>query len=186
VNTGQLVSTFDTDNSSQRYATYSPDGKSFFTVWPYDEANIGQLWDLNTGKLLHTFNPVYGIVSVAYASDSKTILTAGGFTVNLWDVNSSEPLRTMVVVDGGFHYNGYVYSVAYAPDGKTFLTGADDKKAKLWDTNTWQLIRIFQVMYPVTRVAYSPDGKTILTAGSGGAALWDVQTGQMQRAICSH
>ena len=65
--------------------------------------------------------------SVAYSSDSKTVLTGSSDkTACLWDVKTGELLK---VLKG---HTNTISSLAFSPDGKDILTGSWDTAACLW------------------------------------------------------
>jgi WD40 repeat protein len=89
-----------------------------------------KLWEVATGKELHTFTGHSGAVwSVAFAPDGRTALSGSlDKTRKLWNVATGKELRTFT------GHSGDVKSVAFAPDGRTALSGSsDDNTLKLWD-----------------------------------------------------
>jgi WD40 repeat protein len=73
-----------------------------------------------------------------------------------------------------------VDSVAFSPDGLLALSGAGDKKLKLWDVASGREIRTFAGHAGGVRsVAFSPDGRLALSGASDSALkLWDVASGR--------
>ena len=113
----------------------------------------------------------YGVSSVAFAPDGKTLAAGGGRTVELWDVDTKTKTATFKVADD-------VRSVAFVPDGKTLATGAHDGSVELWDVTTETKIATFgKVEWPIDSVSFAPDGETLATGTRNGAVeLWDVAT----------
>ena len=70
-------------------------------------------------------------------------------------------------------------AISLAPDGASLLSAGDDKRIKLWDTQTKQCVREFKGHTDrVNSVCFAPDGKTALSGGDDGSArLWDVESG---------
>ena len=152
-----------------------------------------KLWDVETGKLLRTFeaNP-NEVRAVTFSPDGTRVLTASDDTeaknyrekeavVRLLDVESGELLRT---------FNGHtekIYSLAFSPDGARVLTGGSDKQSlTLWDANTGTLIRTFgsSDWVPLVPVAFSPDGSHVLSSNSTHTVkLWDATTGTLIRTF---
>ena len=113
------------------------------------------MWDVSTGKELATFPKNNdGVVCVAFASDGKTIASAGGWDlgVRLWDVNLQKERRTLT----GFRAR--LHCVAFSPDGKTLASASDDNNSvKLWDTETGKELRSFNTHFsPTHSVALCP------------------------------
>jgi DNA-binding beta-propeller fold protein YncE len=85
---------------------------------------------------------------VAFAPDGRTLatLTAGGTTVQLWDVGT---LAVTARLTG--HAND-VYAVEFAPDGGLLATGAADTSVALWqlDPDT-AARRLCDIMVPASR-----------------------------------
>ncbi len=78
-----------------------------------------------------------------------------------------------------------VRAIAYDPSGQYIASSGMDRKVKLWNTHTGQLIRTFnggENAHPLSTyaLAFSPDGTKVVSGGGGGTdnlKLWDVQTG---------
>jgi WD40 repeat protein/serine/threonine protein kinase/tetratricopeptide (TPR) repeat protein len=110
-----------------------------------------------------------------FSPDGKTVLTAVGGTVQLWDARSGKPGRKVSA-----HLGSISFAVAWSPDGKRFLTGGTDRAARLWDTATCKLVDK-PLFHPdaVVAVAFSPNGKTFLTGcNDDRVRLWDAATGK--------
>ncbi|RKU21628.1 hypothetical protein C6499_21765 [Candidatus Poribacteria bacterium] len=116
---------------------FSPDGQTL--------AGRGMdtiyLWDVNTGEHLRTLEgprrAVYSVkvgpagrtlggavYGVAFSPDGQTLASRGVDTIDLWDVNTGELLRTLR------HWD--VYSVAFSPDGQTLASGGRETTIRLW------------------------------------------------------
>ncbi len=69
------------------------------------------------------------------------------------------------------------------------VTGSWDNSAKVWDTQTGQVIRKLEGGHTsfINTATFSPDGQTILTASDDGTAkLWSVETGTVMRSLVGH
>jgi hypothetical protein len=64
---------------------------------------------------------------VSFSPDGKTLASADGLTIRLWDVTTGKPL--------GEPLRGHaeVRSVSFSPDGKTLATGSNIGTIRLWD-----------------------------------------------------
>jgi RNA polymerase sigma factor (sigma-70 family) len=135
------------------------------------------LWDAVTGKLARRLEPPprERIESVAFAADSKTLIS-GGEQVRFWDVATGKPVRQLTPPRRSGWY------VAPAPDGQTLATWGECELL-LWELKTGRrrlLGRGHQG--PVNDLAVSPDGRLVATTCFGDVArLWDAATGRELR-----
>ncbi len=110
--------------------------------------------------------------------DLKTIALATSRGVELYDLDTFQPIRTL---DGNF------YLVAWSPDG-TYLATADLVQGRthlvVWDTSTWKAIfeqtgtdETLESIYG--DIAWSPDGRLLADSLNGMSVLvHDVRTGE--------
>ncbi|MXV73839.1 hypothetical protein F4Z99_06140, partial [Candidatus Poribacteria bacterium] len=164
---------------------FSPDGKTLAstTIYPHD---LLQLWDVETGDLLHTLEHEHYFTDVAFSPDGKMIASAiggrDGQILYFWDVETGQRLRT-------FTEHGYdINSIAFSPDGQTLAIGSqytiqgdDGGDLTLWDLDTGTLLHtLVGHGYYIIDVAFSPDGQTLTSAsGEGTLRFWNVETGQL-------
>src|SRR5262249_42065299 len=78
-----------------------------------------KLWDVGTGRLLHTFEGHSALVkSVAFSPDGRSALSVSwDKTLKLWDLATGQLLRTF---EG---HSDWMESVAFSPDGYSALPG---------------------------------------------------------------
>uniref|UniRef100_A0ACD5H1N9 WD40 repeat domain-containing protein n=1 Tax=Desertifilum tharense IPPAS B-1220 TaxID=1781255 RepID=A0ACD5H1N9_9CYAN len=74
---------------------------------------------------------------------------------------------------------------AFSPDGQWVMTTTWDKTAKVWDTKTKTLQRIFAGhTAPVLDAEFSPDGQSLLTAGADATVRrWETNTGTQKQVF---
>ena len=124
---GKLLKTIETDpNDSIDSVAFSPDGLTLACTGDNGDKGI-RFWDVSTGELFSAIDVDAGAYSVVYSSDSKTIASGGMGELSIWDVTTSEVLKT---------FTGHidpVYSVAYSPDGQTLASGCRDSTVVIWD-----------------------------------------------------
>ena len=95
--------------------------------------------------------------------------------MKLWSARDGTLLRS-------FAETADVSSVAFSPDGTRVLSASSDRKVKLWDVSTSDLIRAYE--HPgeyVTSVTFSHDGTRIAASQGQRAFLWDTESGQLLR-----
>ena len=78
-----------------------------------------KLWDVATGRLIHTFTAgTETVYSVAFSPDGAQFVAGyGDRTAKLWDAASGQLVRTLPHPD-------FVASVAFSPDGTKFCRQA--------------------------------------------------------------
>ncbi len=169
---------------------FSPDGKLLACADSVTKENVPvvgsiRLWDVGKRKVVATLRDGgdfdYGIYSVAYSPDGKTLAASSGRAVTLFDAVSGKE-KTSFKGSGG--------PVVFSPDGKTLATAGEDG-GKLWDLSLGKQ-RVSLKGYG-TCAAFSPDGKLLATGsgkygseglpGAGEVTLWDVATGRERATL---
>src|SRR5205085_685306 len=138
-----------------------------------------RLWDPATLRLRATFSEHgAGVLSVAFAPDSKTLASAGSDkTLRLWDVSRTEPSVRCVLRR---NMKSTVTALAFSPDGKTLASCSWDSSLRLWDLTGAEIRERSQLTtgMPYGRfnaLAYAPDGQTLATSCADDTVrLWDV------------
>ncbi|MYB94407.1 WD40 repeat domain-containing protein [Candidatus Poribacteria bacterium] len=124
---------------------FSPDGKTLVTggrnsgyrgldrgLYDIADAEI-QLWDTNTGHLLHTFNsPGRWIDLLVFSPDGKTLASVGEdwdwcTKIFIWDL---ENRRLLSIINTG---KRRIKTLKFAPDSTTLASGHTDGSIHLWD-----------------------------------------------------
>jgi WD40 repeat protein len=158
---------------------FAPDGRSILTG---DTAV--QLRELPAGRELRSFaastKDTGYVTDVVVSPDQRSaIVSYEGGTVQLWDIQTGELIRSFV------GHTKVVRSVAFSPDGRYVLTGSYDTTVRLWDTQSGQIIRVFTGhTAEVQSVAFAQNGRLIASGGSDHTArLWDVSTGRQTQVF---
>jgi WD40 repeat protein len=158
---------------------YSPDGKLLASGTSEYTAGAGtviHLWDLSTGRTLHTLKGHKAvIVALRFTPDSASLVSAAwDNTIRVWDVVTGRELRQI---------NGHqrvVTGLALTPDVKQLVSSSQDGTIRVWDFATGQELR--RMSWSAADIALAADGNTLATAG-GEALLWDIRTGKRIRPI---
>jgi WD40 repeat protein len=124
-----------------------------------------------------------GVRSVAFSRDGTLLAATYGEPkergrVVLWNVDKKAQLWAHVEDDG-------VPAVAFAPDGKTMAIGSYDHRARLLDTHSGRVLKVFAGHTNYVRaVAIAPDNKTLVSGSwDGTVKLWDLATGALQGTL---
>src|SRR5262249_40545059 len=137
----------------------SPDGSH--AVSGGNDSTV-RLWDVKTGKELHTGKAPGSVRCVAYAPDGRYVLSghsgAGSDNlIRLWSVEDGQEVRS---------YRGHssdVNAVAFLPDGRSFVSASMDGTVRLWELKTTKELRRMEHRGGAYDVAVSPDGHRALS-----------------------
>lgn len=141
---------------------------------------VARGWDARTGALLFTSQSKGGkAAGVAHAPDGSMFATvhADG-QARIWTAATGEP---HVLANGNpavlNHWPGVaghsrsLLSVGFSPSGDRLITGGGDRKAKVWDVTTGEMIVEIDQPDTVVSVAFSADGRFILVAAARTVAI---------------
>src|SRR5262249_11498596 len=138
-----------------------------------------KLWDIASGKALHTFidekqdGPV---MQLAFSRDSKYVAIGGTRQAILWDVISGNKVH---VFPSKVEVGPTKIQLVFLPDGKRLLTMGQDGAA-LWDIASGDMLFFFagaSILDQNQPADVSPDGKylAILGADYQGVVVWDIE-----------
>jgi hypothetical protein len=152
------------------------------------------LWDVASGKVLHTLTAPAEVRALVMSPDGKTVASAGDDSaVQLWDAAAG---KAGLKLTG---HTDWVFALAFSPDGKALASGGYDGTVKLWDVATSKKSldivakAAAQPNQPppeanaVMSLAFSPDGKTLAVGGSDTLIhLFNVADGKLLRSTPGH
>lgn len=140
---------------------------------------IVNLWEMNTGELLHTVN-THGsdVTGVAFDPSGKTLATGGLETVvKLWQAASGKLLHSFEGPSRGAR------CIAFDPSGATLVGGGFDS-LDLWDVASGE--RLFQSEgrpSHYSSLAFDPFTKTLAAAGDSVVELWEATSGKQLHTL---
>jgi WD40 repeat protein len=80
-----------------------------------------------------------------------------------------------------------VSSIAYTPNGNYIVSGGDDNKVKIWDTNGVLVHTLTGHGGDVTNVKVTPDGNHVVSASKDDKIkIWETATGTLVNTISGH
>jgi WD40 repeat protein len=115
---------------------FSPDGKRLaVAVRAGRDSKDVKLWDIAAGKEVLSLHGVgdHG-TWIAFSPDGKRLLTAGGSTVKLWDVQPDRPESAEAPALTLRGHTQRVDKAVFAADGRRLFTAGQDGLVKVWDT----------------------------------------------------
>ena len=152
--TGELLSTLATPEDSVSDIRFSPNGDTILTG-----SKQARLWSTESGDLIRQYDGhEYNINSVAFSSDSSTVVTSSGNFARLFDLNTGQ---LIAVLDG---HDDTVWSASYSPDGSKVVTASWDKTARLWNTKSGEELAVLNGHWGVVgKALFNPDGTLVVT-----------------------
>jgi WD40 repeat protein len=178
VATGKGRGTLESPSGRVDSVLFSPDDKIFEAAcnpFPTERESEVRVWDTVTLKELCTLQTGQFNVSIAIASDGRTLAsgTTGG-NIKLWNVATGKELASLTDHKG-------CCAIAFTGEDKTVLSASRDGSIKWYDTATGKERGTVNAhrKRPASdfrMYAFSPNGKLLATVNSwrGEIELWDV------------
>ncbi len=142
------------------------------------------LWDVPTGKALHTIETGERVEGLAFVDEGRVLVSAGE-GVRAWDTRTGEP-HAKIRWDGGT-----AKELSLHPDGRTLAWSASKGTAHVWDLERNELVRSVAIpgksdltLYPVS---LHPEQPWLAAGASDGRILvWDLESGELIESVLAH
>jgi WD40 repeat protein len=162
--TGELLRTLEGHSDRVGCLAFSPDGSRLASGERHKRVI---LWEVATGKRLHTLFGPEGAASVAFSPDGSTLVSSHRDYVMLWDPATGKLRRTLGESAGGLEYT------AFHPDGSLLASSNLNLTVTLWDVATGELRRTLPgFSKPPKCLAFSPEGSVLAVADHNTVKLW--------------
>ncbi|MEZ6091587.1 MAG: protein kinase [Pirellulaceae bacterium] len=129
------------------------------------------------------------IWTACFLADSRHVMTVGGDSLFVWEMNESLPQFRRKQLSCSPH--GGVSTVGFSPDASEVVSGSWDSTANLWNTKTGQVRRklVGKHSGPVHCATYSNRREQPLIATASADAtivLWDAESGTFVQRLVGH
>ena len=168
----------------------SPDGHTLASVRGlsgYGESII-EMWDIETGELLHTLKGhTREVAAITFSPDGRTLATgglSGDYLIRLWNTQTGKLKITYAGHPAGTR------ALEFSPDGKYIASTSAayrDGEVQLWDIVTGRNWKIpIELPYGIFSLAFSSDGSQLACGGRQKIEIWDVQLRQHITTLNGH
>eukprot|EP00850_Spirogloea_muscicola_P019068 SM000183S03962 [mRNA] locus=s183:16269:18475:+ [translate_table: standard] len=124
--------------------------------------------DQDDETLLTIKGPVGRINRCVWGPLNRTLIGAGeDATVRMWDAETGQVLKESDAETG---HQKRIASLEVSADGSHFITGSNDKSAKLWDIRTLEALKTYSTERPVNAASISPLLDHVVIGGGQDAA----------------
>lgn len=166
--TGTLLRKFYGDKRSMGAISFGPESMRIASLSLYHSV---QVWDL--AAAMGTFRARMNGLKCIKSHPPKPLVALAGARgeTRIYDLNSRLLLRKLI---GG---NALIQDVAFNADGSRHVTGGDDRKLRVWDTQTGTLIKSHPSDDTIMKISHHPT-KSLVAICSRNNILhtWDPQS----------
>ena len=168
----KIVRVLQGSGNSLTSLALSPNGRLLAAGSLYAQTKSARLWDINTGRVLHTWKDQG---QVAFSPDGKWVATSAvepnrkydgsDALVRVWNVSTGKLGFTLLAREGES-----ADAVAFAPKGLMLAVNGLNP-TRLWDLRRNKIVQAFPPSTFSGPIAFSPDGK-VLAQGTGDSSTY--------------
>ena len=134
-----------------------------------------RLWDTSIGHCVGKYNCIGPAWDVSFGPLGYYFLTANqNRTASVYSTDRINPIRLL---------NGHVSDVTccrWHDNASLFVTGSDDRTARMWDIRNGNCVRLFQGISNISSIVCSPAGGLVAGGAENGIIhLWDASCGKL-------
>lgn len=144
------------------------------------------LWRMDNGQLQVRLNQTAVVTSLQFSSHEQSngqyLLTASQGNVVQWKLITHSTQTVTLQSMKSLTHSHPVRLMSVSSQGRWIGTVSEDGKARLWNSSTGQLIRVFQAT-SLSQIQFSPDDRTFVIADSEAVQLWDIRSGELRQRL---
>ncbi len=193
--TGSLQQALAGHTHKINVVAFTPDGNLLASA---DDKTL-RVWEVSTGKLLHTIEEQNEVSSIAFSPDGELMVTASAEAVGLWNVSTWTMFRAFKTEESHRHGNieyccgSTALAARFDALGELIISGHEDGTIKVWNPKAAtplpnpysELVRVVKTSEKNESLAWSFDEKlVVVNAGSGESpAIWNWSNGKPLRRL---
>ena len=179
-------------------------GIQHLCVTPDEQKIIGcswdtptQIWDLNTGELLHQLYPscpetlsrasspeLQDIANSIAVHPSGQWLATGGWDqqIRLWDIESGQCLASWA------GHSGDINAVIFAEEGNYLLSASWDCTIRCWDLSLGDCVKVIKSQsQPFEKIVITPEGQEVIaTSKRKTLTFWPLNKNRCRKTVRGH
>ena len=181
--TGALIYRLDGPAAKIQTVGFRTDDQGQAVVFAYSFDNMYHEWSVTTGMPVRSISASQANSNLALAPNGRTAVTGEGNGSTVLNLTTWDRLAVLFTPS-----KQIINAIDISPNGARALSGTTAGEVILINLPVSPVIRRFHADGGLSAVAVSPDGRFVVTGGttSGGATLWDAQTGQEIRRISGY
>jgi WD40 repeat protein/Flp pilus assembly protein TadD len=182
IKSAKLIAPELNHGSEVTQALFSPNGQLVATAsGGYHKGKLS-IWDTTTwARYLSPIELPDHLNQIAFSRDSQYLVTASSdYTARVWHTHTGKPITPLLAHTPGqgslFKEQSGVITAMFHPNSRMVVTAGSDKRVRVWDSNTGQLLAPpLRHSRGISQASYSLDGLSLFTTSFGGVAwIWDL------------
>lgn len=150
----------------------TPDGMRAITG---AEDATARVWELDTGRTIHTLDGHDGPVTCVAVSPDGTMAATGAAdgTARVWDLDTGRLIHVLAGADDRLS------AAAFTADGR-LVTASWDRAVRIWNVHTGQLVHLLKGHQGrIEGLTLTAEGYAVTVSGDGTRRSWDIKAGRL-------
>jgi WD40 repeat protein/TPR repeat protein len=149
----------------------------------HSEKGSLDVWELPSGKLLHTLSDgAQEVMALSFSPNAKILAAAHDSVICLWEVQAGRLFKRLTA------HNKKVICLAFNPVSEQLASGGWDKMLRLWNIEDGTLLHNLEGHSDeLTTLVFSVNGRHLASASSDGSIrLWDPKEACLERIFMAN